>query len=146
MAENRGFGPSQEDANYWPPIDESSTPRYQAPNVNNSFSTASSVWSETPPSIPVHILKQAEERVVAQKSFFKQLFIYLGVISVMWLVGISLFFAHYYDSDRMIAVYIPLLITMIGGLKVTYSYFNAFIWLRKSHQKRVMEEAFKIMS
>jgi hypothetical protein len=145
MAENRGFGSSQEDANYWPPIDESSTPRYQAPNVNNSFSTASSVWAETP-SIPAHILKQAEERVAAQKRFFKHLFIYLGVISVAWLVGFSLFFAHYYDSNRMMAVYIPLLLTMLGGLRVAYSYFNAFIWLRKSHQKRVMEEALKLMS
>lgn len=145
MAENRGYESSQEDANYWPPIDESSTPRYQVPNVNNSFSTASSVWSETP-SIPVHILKQAEERVAAQKGFFKHLFIYIGVISLTWIIGISLFFAHYYDSERVIGIYLPLFMTIIGGLRVGYSYFNAFIWLRKSHQKRVVEEALKLMS
>lgn len=145
MTENRGFGPSQEDANYWPPIDETSTPRYQAPNFPNSFSTASSVWSATP-SIPAHILKQAEERVAAQKGFFKHLFIYLGIISVAWLVGISLFFAHYYDTSKMVALYIPLLLTILGGLRVAYSYFNAFIWLRKSHQNRVIEEAYKLMS
>jgi len=103
MAENRGFGPSQDDASYWPPIDESSEPRYQAPNFFNGFTASSAAWSETP-SIPVYILNQAEERVAAQKSFFKLLFIYLGIITALWLIGAVMFFAHNQESDREIAL------------------------------------------
>lgn len=144
MAENRGFGSYQNDPNYWPPIDGSSQPRYQAPGDFNSLKNTAG-WSETP-SVPLHILKQAEERVAAQRRFFKHFFIYLGIITAVWLIGLSMFVTHDYSSERFMAFVIPLFVTLLGGIRIAYSYFNAFVWLRKSYQERVMQEVQKIMS
>jgi hypothetical protein len=145
MSENRGFGSSQEDAQYWPPLNDApSEPRYQAPGFYNSFSAASSAWSETLP-IPAHILRQAEARVAAQKRFYKHLFIYLGIVTALWLVGISIFITRYYDSNRMVGIFVPLFITLVGGVLVTYSYFNAYVWGKKSDRERVMQEAHRLM-
>lgn len=141
MAENRGYGSYQE----WPPTDKASEPRYQPPA---DFYAPSGAWTEAP-YIPPSILKQAEARVAAQKQFFKHLFIYLGVVAVIWFIALTATLAGYSETttnEKLAGLSFALLVTIIGAIKVGYSYFLAFVWEKRTHQERVMQEVHKLVS
>ena len=126
------------DENYWPPTDQPSEPRYKAP-----LGYSATAWTENPAAvhnIPLPILQRAETRVKAQKAFFKHLFIYTALVSGSWLLGIGGFV-----ENPTAAIFVPIIITVLGGLRVAWSFFNAFIWEEKSHQERVLHEARKMM-
>ena len=145
MADYRGYGSYQEGPQPWPPADKASEPRYQPPA---DYYAPSSSWAETS-YIPAAILKQAEARVAAQKRFFKHLFIYLAIVSAVWLIGISQTMLHYSDidlSEKMVGIFVPLFITIIGAIRVAYSYFLAYVWEKKTHQERIMREVQKLVS
>lgn len=126
--------------NYWPSADQPSEPRYKAPA---GYSAAN--WTDGPTSIPLPILQRAETRVKAQKAFFKHLFVYSALVSVSWLIGISGFIENQIENPS-VAIFVPIIITVLSGLRVAWSLFNAFIWEEKSHQERVLHEARKMMS
>lgn len=125
--------------NNWPSTNQPSEPRYKAPA---GYSDA--VWTENAAvhNIPLPILQRAERRVAAQRAFFKHLFIYAALVSVSWLIGISGFIENY----QSVTIFVPIIISVLGGLRVAWSFFNAFIWEEKTQQERVLHEARKMMS
>ena len=144
MAENRGygFGSFEQGESNWPGADKTGAARYQpyeGYNQSSAWPGAESFY------MPKHILEQAEARVRAQKRFFKSLFIYLGIISAVWIIGISTLVANY-AHPSLVSIFVPLFITAVGGVFVAWNYFNAFIWQQRSHEERVMREAQKLVN
>ena len=137
MAENREYGSYQQSewpGSTWPQADQ---PNYPPPGSYNSYS--SSNWPSG--GIPAQVLRRAEARVAAQKRFFRSLFIYLGVTAAFWLIGIAILVSEHGSTSSKMGIFLPLFITVIGGIRVAWNYFNAFIWEQKSHEERIMEEA-----
>lgn len=122
----------------WPGTEQSSEPRYQPPSgygYSNNFSPPP--WTAS--SIPASLVARAEQRVKAQRRFFKQLFIYMGVVAAFWLIGISILATESSHRDP-VAIFLPLFVTVVWGVKVAWNYFDAFIWNKKTHAERVEAE------
>jgi len=142
MAKDKGFGSFQESDSYWPSADQSSEARYQPPTGYNS--SPSSIWTDSA-SISPQVLKRAEARVKAQRHFYKHLFLYLAIVAAMWIFGIATLIANY-PNPKMASIFIPLFITVVGGLRVAWDFFNTFIWELKTYEERVLNEAHKLVN
>ncbi len=139
MANDKGFGSFQESDSHWPPADQNDSARYYPPSDFNSASP----WADLTP-IPAQVLKRAEARVEAQRHFFKHLFVYLAFISASWIFGIATVITNY-PNPEMASIFIPLFITVVGGIRVAWDFFNTFIWELKSYEERVMRKAHKLV-
>jgi hypothetical protein len=139
MANDKGFGSFQESDSYWPPAHQNDSARYYPPS---DFDSASS-WADSTP-IPAQVFRRAEARVASQRRFFKRLFLYLAIVSAFWIIGISTLIISY-PNPKMVSIFLPLFITVVGGIRLAWSFFNTFIWELKSYEERVMREAHKLV-
>lgn len=120
----------------WPGTEQASEPQYRPPTGYSPDFTPPP-WTAN--SIPASLVMRAEQRVRAKRRFFKQLFIYLGVIAALWLIGFSVIVTERHFNDPE-AILVPLFVTVVWGVKVGWNYFDAFIWGQKSHAERVEAE------
>lgn len=142
MVENQGVRPggSEQENSWsrssWPADDVTGERYYQSPlNYGASY-----------PYYPVseNLIKRAEERVKAKGRFFKRLFIYLGVITALWMISITAFLIERRWDDLIEFIALPLIVSVVWGVMRGWDYFKTFIWESKSEQERVQEELAKL--
>lgn len=90
------------------------------------------------------LVKRAEERVKAKRRFFRHLFIYLGVVTALWMIAIfAMLIDRQYDQAIEFVAF-PLLVSVVWAISLGWHYFKTFVWESKSHQERVQEELVKL--